>query len=297
MLKVSGLIKRYDKVTAVDNLTFSVNPGAIFGLLGPNGAGKTTTLRIILSIVKATSGEIFFKDKPVNSAFLNITGYLPEERGLYGRSKVKNVLRYFSGLKGIPRKTADSKIMEWLSLLEIEDVFDRNIMELSKGNQQKIQFIASVLHNPEIIILDEPFSGFDPINQNKIKVIIKKFEEERKTVIISTHLLNFAENLCSDILLINKGKAILSGRLTDIKNAHFSNIFKIDFDGVFSCAKEITIISQARNSAVIRIPDNAATPEVLRELSSKNNITQFSKMESSLNDIFIETVNSAGKNE
>ncbi len=217
MLSVNNLVKSYNHTRAVDNLSFQVHPGRIFGMLGPNGAGKTTTIRAILNIIKPTSGEIFFDNKLITYEYYNMIGYLPEERGLYKRSKVIDVLIYFAGLKNIRKKDAGKLADIWLNKLNISEYREKKIEQLSKGNQQKVQLIAAVIHNPRLLILDEPFTGFDPINQQEVKNLILSFVSEGKTIILSTHLMDLAEKLCEDILLIDNGQAISSGKLSDIK--------------------------------------------------------------------------------
>ncbi|MCW8822633.1 MAG: ATP-binding cassette domain-containing protein, partial [Ignavibacteriaceae bacterium] len=195
MLVVKNLVKRFNSTLAVDNLSFSVDPGKIFGLLGPNGAGKTTTLRTILNIIKPSSGEIIFNQKPITYDYYNLIGYLPEERGLYKRSKVIDVLKYFAALKNVNKKDAVQLADIWLKKLNILNYREKKIDQLSKGNQQKVQLIAAIIHNPLLLILDEPFTGFDPINQQEVKNLILSFLSEGKTIILSTHQMDLAEKL------------------------------------------------------------------------------------------------------
>ena len=187
MLSVENLVKEFQNTTAVDNISFKVEPGKIFGLLGPNGAGKTTTLRTVLNIIKPTSGKILFNDELITTDFLNSIGYLPEERGLYRKSKVIDVILYFAELKNMSRTEAVKQADSWLKRLDIFHYRNKKIDELSKGNQQKIQFIMSVIHNPQLLIFDEPFTGFDPINQQEIRELIFSFLSEGKIIILSTH--------------------------------------------------------------------------------------------------------------
>ena len=227
MLLVENLVKEFQNTTAVDNISFKVEPGKIFGLLGPNGAGKTTTLRTVLNIIKPTSGKVLFNDQPITAEFLNSIGYLPEERGLYRKSKVIDVILYFAELKNMSRTEAVKQADSWLKRLDIFHYRSNKIDELSKGNQQKIQFIMSVIHNPQLLIFDEPFTGFDPINQQEIRELIFSFLSEGKIIILSTHQMETAEKLCTDIFLINNGKEVTSGKLSHIKKEFGGNHVEI----------------------------------------------------------------------
>lgn len=294
MLEINNLVKRYKDVTAVDNITFKVKPGKIFGLLGPNGAGKTTTLRTILNIIKPTSGEITYNGKTIDQAFFNIIGYLPEERGLYKKSRVVDVLKYFSELKNVDNVKALTLIDEWLGKLGISSYRNKKIEELSKGNQQKIQFISAVLHEPEILILDEPFSGFDPINQLQIRELISEFVNSGKYIILSTHQMETAEKMCSEIFLINKGKEVCSGELTEIKKNFGGNNIKLGFEGsvkFLSQDKRIVHYDLYNNYAEIQLADNISPTDFLRSIVNELSITHFSVIEPTLNKIFIDVIN------
>ncbi|MBE2280207.1 MAG: ATP-binding cassette domain-containing protein, partial [Ignavibacteriaceae bacterium] len=201
MLQIKDIVKQYKDVTAVNGISFNVEPGKIFGLMGPNGAGKTTTIRMIMNIIEPSSGTILYNGEPVAGNIKNIVGYLPEERGLYKKSKVSEVIAYMGALKGADKRTIEKRTDEWLSKLEITGYKNKKIEELSKGNQQKIQFICSVIHDPEILVFDEPFSGFDPINQQNVKDIIMDFVKQGKIIILSTHQMDLAEKLCESIFL------------------------------------------------------------------------------------------------
>jgi len=208
MLVVQNLRKEYTNTVAIDDITFTLQPGKIFGLIGPNGAGKTTTIRIILNIIKPTSGVVLFDGKPMDRSCQNITGYLPEERGLYKKSRTIDVIVYLASLKNISSHKALQLANDWLAKLDILEAKNKKIEELSKGNQQKIQFITSVIHDPKILILDEPFTGFDPINQQLIKETILSLANAGKIIVLSTHQMDLAEKLCNDIFLINNGKEV-----------------------------------------------------------------------------------------
>ena len=294
MLVVENLRKEYKNIVAVDNISFKVEEGRIFGILGPNGAGKTTTLRAVLNIIRPTSGKITFNNKPITNEFLNTIGYLPEERGLYKRSKVTDVILYFAGLKKMPRNKALSEAKSWLKKLEIEQYADKKIEELSKGNQQKVQFIVSVVHDPDLLILDEPFTGFDPINQTLIKETVLSFVTAGKIIILSTHQMETVEKLCSDILLINKGVELYQGSLANLKKNFGTNTVKIEFDGdaeFISSLNGVQNVDRYRNYAEIQLKDNIDPSEFLKMIVNKIKIKSFSVLEPTLNKIFIDVIN------
>lgn len=293
MLEVQNLEKKFQNVAAVDNISFSVKPGKIFGLLGPNGAGKTTTIRTILNIIKPTGGRITLNGQPIRKDFFNDIGYLPEERGLYKKSKVIDVINYLANLKNLdPKKIKDESAL-WLEKLGIENYRDKKIEELSKGNQQKIQFICAVIHDPEVLILDEPFSGFDPINQQQIKDLILDFVGSGKIIVLSTHQMETAEKLCSEIFLINKGKEVLSGELSAIKKNFGGNHIKIGSDGdlkFLNTFKEVLNFEQYSNFAEVHLKDDVKASEFLKTLVQKMPVTHYSIIEPTLNKIFIDTI-------
>jgi ABC-2 type transport system ATP-binding protein len=298
MLKVTNLVKEYKDVTAVNNISFIVKPGKIFGLLGPNGAGKTTTIRTVLNIIKPTFGEITYNNKAIGPEFFNIVGYLPEERGLYKKSKVSDVLLYFAALKNLDKHTASNKIDEWLKRLNISEYRNRKIEELSKGNQQKIQFITAVLHDPDILILDEPFSGFDPINQQQIRDLISSFVDSGKYIILSTHQMETAEKMCSEIFLINKGKEVCSGELSEIKKRFGGNNIKLGFDGdarFLTNDKRVLHFDHYNNYAEVQLSDDQHPSDFLKSIVDKLTITHFSVVEPTLNKIFIDVINQSSK--
>lgn len=293
MLSVENLRKEYKNIVAVDNISFKVEEGRIFGILGPNGAGKTTTLRTVLNIIKPTSGTITFNNQPITKEFLNTIGYLPEERGLYKRSKVIDVILYFAGLKKMLRNSALSEAKSWLKKLGIEQYTNNRIEELSKGNQQKVQFIISVIHNPRLLILDEPFTGFDPINQTLIKETVLSFVTDGKIIILSTHQMETAEKLCSDILLINKGVELYQGSLTKLKTSFGTNTVKIEFDGdaeFLNTLTEVKNMDRYSNFVEVQLKDNIDPSEFLRMIVDKINIKSFSVLEPTLNKIFIDVI-------
>ncbi|RKZ00164.1 MAG: ABC transporter ATP-binding protein [Ignavibacteriae bacterium] len=293
MLSVKNLTKKFKHSVAVDNLSFDVIPGKIFGLLGPNGAGKTTTIRTVLNIIKPTSGTIIFNGRPITNQFFNQIGYLPEERGLYRRSKVIDVLKYFAELKNLSSVEAVKTADEWLEKLNITHYRNKRIEELSKGNQQKIQFITAVFHDPDLLILDEPFTGFDPINQQEIKELILSFVSSGKIIILSTHQMETAEKLCNEILLINNGLEVTSGDLADIKRQFGGNNIKLQFSGNSEFLKSfhgVIHYESYSNYAEVQLSDDISPSEFLHRIIDKIEIKHFSVIEPTLNKIFIDLI-------
>ena len=289
MLQIKNIKKYFNSKLVVDNLSFTVKEGSIYGLLGPNGAGKTTTLRIILGILPPSAGEVYFNNKQINSNFFNITGYLPEERGLYPKSNVKNILHYLGKLKGLSKTQVEKNTDYWLERLELSHYKKHKLEELSKGNQQKIQFISAIVHQPKILILDEPFSGFDPLNQNIFRDIIIELSKDR-FVILSTHQMDLAESLCNEILLINEGKEITSGKLEDILDTK-ANVYSLTFaetipkDALLKF-NEINIISSEGNSLILDL-NNITPPNFIKEVTALYNVSEFKKITPSLHQTFL----------
>jgi ABC-2 type transport system ATP-binding protein len=293
MLIVRNLTKEYSDVVAVNDLSFTVSEGKIFGLLGPNGAGKTTTIRTLLNIIKPTSGEISFYNNKISKDFFNVIGYFPEERGLYKKSRVVDVILYFAALKNMTRSTAQEQMDYWIKKLEIYNYKTKKIEELSKGNQQKVQFITSVIHNPRLLILDEPFSGFDPINQQIIRETILSFINEGKLIILSTHHMEIAEKMCSDILLMNKGKEVCSGPLSQIKKNFGGNMVEIGFEGnseVIKHLKYVKGMDNYNNFAEVQLEDFVEPYIFLRDIADKIRVSHFRIIEPTLNKIFIDMI-------
>ncbi|MBI5325803.1 MAG: ATP-binding cassette domain-containing protein, partial [Ignavibacteriae bacterium] len=252
IINVNSIVKRFGEYEAVSKVSFSVEQGTVFGLLGPNGAGKTTTIRMITNILKPDEGEITMFGEKVNSGHQNNIGYLPEERGLYKKIKVIDQLIYFGMLKGMTRSESQSSAKKWLRKLDAESWESKKIQELSKGMQQKVQFISTILHNPDMLILDEPFSGFDPINTETIKKIVLDLKEEGKTIILSTHIMEQVEQLCDHICLINSGKMILSGLVREIKRSYGRDTIVMEWEGNDSFLNEfnnINFINRSNNRA------------------------------------------------
>lgn len=298
MLKVENLIKKFNDVVAVNDVSFQISEGKVFGLLGPNGAGKTTTIRTVLNIIKPTSGNVLFKDKQINEEFFNVIGYLPEERGLYKKSKVWDVIMYFASLKNMDHHLATTAANDWIKKLDIVSLKNKKIEELSKGNQQKIQFISAVIHDPELLILDEPFSGFDPINQQIIKDVLLSFAVAGKIIILSTHQMETAEKLCSEIFLINNGKEVCSGSIAEIKRKFGSNNIKIEFEGDGSFIKTLPFVKSIdsfNNYAEVQLAESFAPSEFLKHVLDKLRVTHFSIIEPTLNKIFIDVIKNDSK--
>ncbi len=293
MLTVRNLTKQYNDVVAVKELSFTVSEGKIFGLLGPNGAGKTTTIRTVLNIIKPSSGEIRFYDKEISRDFFNVIGYLPEDRGLYKKSRVDEVILYFAALKNMNRPDAQRQLDFWLNKLDIPHYKTKKVEELSRGNQQKVQFIISVIHNPRLLILDEPFSGFDPINQQVIRETILSFVSEGKLIILSTHQMELAEKMCSDILLMNKGQEVCSGSLSQLKKNFGANMVEIGFEGNSEVIKDLSYvkgIDDYNNFAEVQLEDSVEPYIFLREISDKLKVSHFKVVEPTLNKIFIDMI-------
>lgn len=297
VLTVDEVTKQFDKVLAVDKASFSAEPGRILGLLGPNGAGKTTTIRMITYITVPDSGEIRFGDKKVGPWSQERMGYLPEERGLYKKMKVGDQLVYFAELKGLPRKEANKRVRRWLERFGAEDWYSRKTNELSKGMQQKIQFITAVLHEPDLLVLDEPFGGLDPINADLLQDVIMELKEGGCTILFASHRMEQVEQLCDDICLISQGEILVRGALRDIKRKAGKNTVVIDFEGsdtfldTMEARQLIRINVRSKNRAEVRLLHNTKPREVLDEaLRSANDITRFELVEPSMREIFVTAV-------
>jgi len=291
-LEVKNLTKTFEKVVAVDNATFEVPEGSIFGLIGRNGAGKTTTIRMMMGIYLPDNGEVVLRGVKVGQEFKNQVGYLPEERGLYKKMKVLETLLYFAELKGKSGREVQKKAEEYLKRFELYDRRLSKMEDLSKGNQQKIQFLTTILHDPEFIILDEPFSGLDPINTNLLKDIIMEKKQEGKVVIFSTHLMDFAEKMCDHIVMIDHGKVILKGSLKEIKSNYAQKNVSLTYDGDISFLKSHPIVERIAdygNTTGIRLKDANQTQQLLKLLVERNILVKkFDANDISLQEIFIE---------
>ncbi len=292
-LILKNVSKTFTGKKVVDNISFSLEEPGVFGLLGTNGAGKTTTIRMLLGIIKKDSGEITWNGKKVDRKSVNF-GYLPEERGVYPKVKIYDQLMYFAELKGMKRSEADKTINEWAKRLKVEEYMQQPAEKLSKGNQQKIQFMTAVIHNPELVVLDEPFSGLDPVNTELLKNIIIDLVKNGKYVIMSAHQMATIEEFCSDILILNKGKTVLQGNLREIKESYPANRVKIETNkNIDEYVKnlELEIENETNNDYTIKISDENKAHELLKKLIENEVIVnKFEIMKPTLNDIFIEKV-------
>ena len=292
-LILKNVSKTFVGKKAVDDISFEMNKPGVFGLLGTNGAGKTTTIRMLLGIIKKDSGEITWNGKAVDRKSVNF-GYLPEERGVYPKTKIYDQLMYFAELKGMKKEEADKAIKRWAEKLKVEEYLDKQAEKLSKGNQQKIQFMTAVIHNPELIVLDEPFSGLDPVNTELIKNIIIDLVKDGKYLIMSAHQMATIEEFCSDILILNRGKTVLKGNLKEIKDTYPANRVQIETnESIDSYIKdsELEIENEKNYSYMIKISDEQKAEELLKKLILKGiSIDKFEIMKPTLNDIFIEKV-------
>jgi len=301
ILQASHVVKRYAHHTALNDVSISIPRQSIFGLLGPNGAGKTSLIRIVTQITAPDSGEILFNGEKLHPRHIERIGYLPEERGLYKKMKVGEQLLYLAQLKGLTKPEAMEKLRYWFEKFDISTWWGKQVEDLSKGMQQKIQFVATVLHEPELIILDEPFSGFDPINANLIKNEILELREKGCTIIFSTHRMESVEELCDHIALINRSEKVLDGSTQSIRNRFRSNTFFVEFEGtlpLLSPTFEImdTQLLEAKDSdgslyrAKIRIHSPATTNDLIAALIPQVRISSFRESIPSMNDIFISSV-------
>lgn len=292
-LILKNVSKTFTGKKVVDNISFSLEEPGVFGLLGTNGAGKTTTIRMLLGIIKKDSGEITWNGKKVDRKSVNF-GYLPEERGVYPKVKIYDQLMYFAELKGMKRSEADKTINDWAKRLKVEEYMQQPAEKLSKGNQQKIQFMTAVIHNPELVVLDEPFSGLDPINTELLKNIITDLVKNEKYVIMSAHQMATIEEFCSDILILNKGKTVLQGNLREIKESYPANRVKIETNkniNEYIKNLELEIENETNNDYTIKISDENKAHELLKKLIENEVIVnKFEIMKPTLNDIFIEKV-------
>lgn len=296
LLQLEDVVKQYHNHLAVDHVSFSVPQGSIFGLLGPNGAGKTSLIRIITTITRADSGRILFRGEPLNSAHPMQIGYMPEERGLYKKMKVGDHLMYLAQLKGLSRTEARNKIMHWMEKFEINQWWGKKVEELSKGMQQKIQFIATVVHEPRLLILDEPFSGLDPINTNLIKDEIYRLNQAGTTIIFSTHRMEQVEEICKYIVLINQGQNVLEGRVDAIKERFKENLYEISLAEAPppELNRIVTIVKQREHTLTVQLTEGQDSNDLLRFLLQHDrHINHFHEILPSINEIFIRQVQDA----
>ena len=291
MLILEGLRKQFDGAYAVNNVSFKVDKGDVYGFLGPNGAGKTTTIRMIMGIIHPDNGSINLNGNDINALGRQNLGYLPEDRGLYQKQRIEEILHYFGSLRGLQKLDAKKKSSMWLDRFGMTDQGGRKVEELSKGNQQKIQFILSLLHDPDLIILDEPFTGLDPLNQILLKEIIQEKQEEGKTIIFSTHQMEQVERLCNNICLIDRGSIVVEGSLKEIRKKHSSDAVEVRFSGdidkneIANYFKELEIKENTISGVLSKNPN-----QFLKWINTKVDVLSFQLKIPTLEQIFLEEV-------
>ena len=292
VVELAGVTKAYESKVAVRDLSLSIDAGQMFGLLGPNGAGKTSSIRMMMGITLPDSGTIKLFGKPFERTILERVGYLPEERGLYKKMKVLEQLVFFGELHGLAAAEARKRATNWAKRLEIDEALPKKTEELSKGMQQKIQFIGSLLHDPGLIVMDEPFSGLDPVNAKLLEKTLLEFKDEGKAIVFSTHRMDQVEKLCDSICLINNGEAVLTGRVREIKSRYERNHVIVEFEGSadFFNSSEIAEAKNFSGHAEIRLKPHGDAQKLLSEASAVARIYRFEMVEPSLEEIFIRTV-------
>lgn len=306
IIQVQNVVKRFGDYAASNNISFDVDQGSIFGLIGPNGAGKTTMIRMINNILFPDEGKIFLFGEPQQLSHQNQMGYLPEERGLYKKIKVLDQIIYFGQLKGLSRSEAQTNARFWLKNLDASDWENKKIEELSKGMQQKVQFITTIVHKPRLLIFDEPFSGFDPINANLLKQEILNLRDNGATIIFSTHNMESVEELCDHIALINKSVKIVDGQTDEIRERYKSNIFEIKYKGNFNEVSNVLsngfkILDHIENSRINQITieylHGRSNNDIIQALIPVSEILSFEEKIPSMNDVFIKAVEESNKNQ
>jgi ABC-2 type transport system ATP-binding protein len=292
VVELAGVTKAYENKVAVDNLSLSIDAGQMFGLLGPNGAGKTSSIRMMMGITIPDSGRVSLFGKPFERESLNRVGYLPEERGLYKKMKVLDQLVYFGQLHGLAAEEARKRATAWAARMEIAEVLNKKTEELSKGMQQKIQFIASLLHDPGLIVMDEPFSGLDPVNAVLVERTLLELKDQGKAILFSTHRMDQVEKLCDSICLINNGQAVLAGKVREIKATYERNRVIVEFEGSsdFLNSEEIAEAKNFSGHAEIRLREHGNAQKLLHEAAAVATIYRYELVEPSLEEIFIKTV-------
>ncbi len=292
VVELVGVTKAYESKVAVHQLSLSINAGQMFGLLGPNGAGKTTSIRMMMGIIMPDSGQVKLFEKPFERRSLDRVGYLPEERGLYKKMKVLDQLIFFGELHGVSAGDASKRARDWARRLEIADALDKKTEELSKGMQQKIQFIGSILHDPGLIVMDEPFSGLDPVNAVLLERTLLEMKDQGRAILFSTHRMDQVEKLCDSICLVNNGEAVLSGRMREIKSRYERNHVIVEFEGSasFLNSEEIAEAKNFSGHAEIRLKPHGDAQKLLHQASAVATIYRFELVEPSLEEIFIRSV-------
>jgi ABC-2 type transport system ATP-binding protein len=297
VVEVDAVTKRFDEFVAVNSMSFAVEPGSIFGLLGPNGAGKTTTIRMIVGIFAPDQGEVRVLGQHITPALQQRIGYMPEERGLYKKMKVGEQLLFFAQLKGLGGAEAARRVDRWLTRFDLSDWKNKKSSDLSKGMQQKVQFIATALHEPELLILDEPFSGLDPVSVGVLKAVMLDLKAQGKAIIFSTHQMEQVEQLCDDICLIDHSTKVLAGNLKEVKRRFGKNTVRLDYQGPDSFLNRPIVkkLNRYPNYVEIVLQEGADAQELLRSaIAAGATVNKFELVEPSLNEIFIESV--TGKN-
>ena len=292
VVEMAGVTKAYENKVAVNNLSLAIEAGQIYGLLGPNGAGKTSSIRMMMGITMPDSGHVNLFGQPFARASLNRVGYLPEERGLYKKMKVVDQLVFFGCLHGLEAAEAERRARQWAARMEIAGSLDKKTEELSKGMQQKIQFIATLLHAPGLIVMDEPFSGLDPVNAVLVEQTLLELKEQGKAILFSTHRMEQVEKLCDAICLINNGEAVLSGNLREIKSRYERNHVIVEFEGSssFLNSEEVAESKNYSGHAEIKLKPHGDAQKLLHEAAAAAIIYRFELVEPSLEEIFIQTV-------
>jgi ABC-2 type transport system ATP-binding protein len=293
LLSLQNIQKQYGSYKASDNVSFEIPKGKIFGLLGPNGAGKTTLIRMITRILYPDSGSILFNGEALSDKHTERIGYMPEERGLYKKMKVGEHLIYLARLKGLSKPQAKEAVNQWLEKFEITTWYNKNIEELSKGMSQKIQFIATIIHNPELLILDEPFSGLDPINSKLIEEEIRQLSVQGKTIIFSTHRMEQVEEICNEIVLVNQGKKILEGEVAELKQRFKQNKFRIAYNGEIEAGllSRLNVVAKNNGEVQVQFAEEHHGNDLLKLfVENKVEVTSFNEMLPSINEIFIRQV-------
>ncbi len=296
-LVVDSITKRFGDVVALDGVSFTVEPGRIFGLLGANGAGKTTSMRIVLDILRADAGTVTWQGEPNTALPRRTWGYLPEERGLYPRMLIGEQLRFFAALFGVPDATARAEIDDWLERFRIPEYRERKVEQLSKGNQQKIQFIASILHDPQVLIMDEPFSGLDPVNVRLLKEAFIEMKSRGKTLVFSTHQMEQVEELCESIAIVDRGRVVVSGAVRDVKRAMGRQVVRLATDGDGRGVEWLTEIpgveltTRREDYVELHVPVDRDPGSILRAAIDRGErVTRFEIADPSLEEIFVEHV-------
>lgn len=294
LLKVDSIVKNYGDKRAVNRLSFEVREGEIYGLLGANGAGKTTTMRMVLGLILPDEGDIRYQGKAYSKEQLSMLGYLPEERGMYPKLKVSDQIIYLAELRGMSRKDADNNLKIWLDKFQVPEYYNKKVEELSKGNQQKIQFIAAVIHKPKILILDEAFSGLDPVNVELLKATVKELRDAGTSIVFSTHRMEHVEELCRSITIMHRSNPVLQGAIKDIKKKFPQERIVIASDGAIEGLDGIAGVKQVvrheHGGYELKVESPSAGQKILQHALAQGPITRFEIMEPTLNEIFIKTV-------